>query len=207
MQQGDVRSSDWQRELTATKNLLLVLLAIGPVSSSAAAERAIVLDPDTTQVNFSLQATGHMVRGELQLQSGELRLDSESGTLVGDIVLDTASAQTGNTRRDKAMHRKVLQSELYPLIVLRPERFEGDLAASGTSELRLLGTISLHGDEHALTIGAMVDIDGDRFTAESTFSIPYVEWGLRDPSVLFLRVAKAIEVTVRARGTIAPSVP
>ena len=207
MQQGDVRSSDWRRELTAIRNLLLVLLAIGPVSSSAAAERFIVLDPQTTQVSFSLQATGHVVRGNLQLISGELRLDSESETLVGEIVLDTASAETGSKKRDAAMHRKVLESELYPQIVLRLERFEGDLSTSVASVIELSGTLSLHGDDHALSIDAAVEIEADRFMAESTFSIPYVEWGLRDPSVLFLRVAKAIEVTVRARGTIGPGIP
>jgi hypothetical protein len=32
------------------------------------------------------------------------------------------------------------------------------------------------------------------------FEIPYVLWGLRDPSLLFLRVAPVALVTVKARG-------
>ena len=70
------------------------------------------------------------------------------------------------------------------------------------SVLELSGTVSLHGDDHPLTMDVTVEIEGDRFSAESTFSIPYVEWGLRDPSVLFLRVAKAVDVTVKTQGVI-----
>lgn len=174
-------------------------------TSPAGAQHDIVLDPQATEVIFSLQATGHVVRGDLQLQSGELRLESDSGILVGEIILESSSAQTGNQRRDKAMHRKVLESELYPLIVFRPQRFEGELAEFGPNTIVLSGTISLGGEDHPISIEVEVEIEGDRFSAESTFPIPYVEWGLRDPSVLFLRVAKTVEVTVKTAGTINPT--
>lgn len=184
---------------------VMVLFVMGSATSLAGTQYVVVMDPQATEVIFSLQATGHVVRGDLQLLSGELVLEAESGTLVGEIILDSARAQTGNQRRDKAMHRKVLESELYPSIVLRPQRFEGELADSGPSTIALSGTISLHGEDHPLTIEVEVEIEGDRFSAESIFSIPYVEWGLRDPSVLFLRVAKAVEVTVKTAGTINPT--
>jgi polyisoprenoid-binding protein YceI len=187
------------------KTVFVALLAICCARTSAAAQSAIVLDPEASEVSFILQATGHVVRGGFQVKSGELRLESEGGTIVGEIILEAKSAQTGNERRDKSMHRKVLESELYPQIVLRAERFEGNLAPSGASVIELFGTISLHGADHPMTMNLAIEIEGDRFSAESTFSIPYVEWGLRDPSVLFLRVAKAVEVTVRTRGTISPS--
>jgi polyisoprenoid-binding protein YceI len=202
MRQEFSMSFDRPSSYTRVLSLRLILLAFGIVASSAAAERTIILDPEVTQVSFVLQATGHQVRGDLKLLAGELRLEPEDARLVGEIVLDATSAETGNKKRDRAMHRKVLESEGNPRIVLRPERFEGDLGTSGHSVINLFGTISLCGDEHPLAIEVTVEIDGDRFSAESAFSIPYVEWGLRDPSVLFIRVAKSVAVTVRTEGRI-----
>ena len=41
---------------------------------------------------------------------------------------------------------------------------------------------------------------GGRVVAETSFEIPFVAWGLRDPSFMVLRVAKVVSVTVRAEG-------
>lgn len=191
---------------TSVLTLHLVLFAYGSAASSKAAEHSIVLDPEASAVSFSLKATGHVVRGDFRLKSGELRFAPESGTLVGEIILDATSAESGNKRRDRAMHRKVLESDRYPRIILRPERFSGDWSMSGQSVLTLFGTLSLHGDEHPLMMEVAVEIEGNRFSAESTFSVPFVDWGLRDPSVLFLRVAKAVEVTVKTQGSISSPV-
>jgi hypothetical protein len=38
--------------------------------------------------------------------------------------------------------------------------------------------------------------------ATTTFVVPYVEWGLHDPSMMVLRVAKTVGVTVQAKGTL-----
>jgi polyisoprenoid-binding protein YceI len=100
------------------------------------------------------------------------------------------------------MHKEVLLTERFPSIVFVPERLEGKIAASGTSEIELIGTVSLAGSPHPLTLPATVEIDGGRLSAETTFTVPYVEWGLEDPSILFLRVAKEVQVTIAASGSL-----
>ncbi len=42
----------------------------------------------------------------------------------------------------------------------------------------------------------------DDLVATAHFSIPYVEWGLRDPSVLFLTVAKDVDIDIAVTGHI-----
>ena len=52
--------------------------------------------------------------------------------------------------------------------------------------------------------GTVVTDDGtsdDRLEFACRFEIPYVEWGLRDPSTFVLRVAKKVGVTIDAQGT------
>jgi hypothetical protein len=36
------------------------------------------------------------------------------------------------------------------------------------------------------------------------FVVPYVEWGMKNPSVLFLRVGDQVNINVQARGRVQP---
>jgi hypothetical protein len=39
-------------------------------------------------------------------------------------------------------------------------------------------------------------------SADTQFSIPYVNWGLKNPSTLFLRVSDTVEIAIHAAGQI-----
>jgi polyisoprenoid-binding protein YceI len=173
-------------------------LVVG-VPAVAGAER-LVLDPADTTVSFQLPATGHDVHGVFALDHGEVVFDPATGAAQGEISVTATGAETGNKKRDKAMHGKVLESATYPLFVFRPQRVEGALPATGSAEIKIHGTLTLHGQDHPLTLPATVERDGDRLHATTTFSVPYVEWGLHDPSFLFFRVAKVVDVTISADG-------
>ena len=54
----------------------------------------------------------------------------------------------------------------------------------------------------ATTASYLHEIADGRFTASTEFEIPYVEWGLDDPSTFVLRVAKEVQVMIEAEGTI-----
>lgn len=186
--------------LTAlTVTLLLgALFLAGP---ALAESRELAIDAEATVITFYLEATGHDVEGRLFLQSGHLSLDPETGSASGELRIDATRAESGNDKRDKKMHKKVLESTEHPLIVFRAEKVEGTFAAEGPSELQIHGTVEIDGGEHPLTLPASVEMDGDHFNAEATFIVPYVEWGMHDPSVFILRVAKEVEVRVSAVGT------
>ena len=114
-----------------------------------------------------------------------MRFDPATGAASGRIAIDAARAETGNGSRDKTMHEQGAGGrDSIPLFVFVPERFEGELPAAGaaSSEVKLVGTLSIHGSEHPLTLPARVESDGDHLTATTTFEVPYVEWGMHDPS-------------------------
>lgn len=177
---------------------LLLLLAL----PAAASERTLQLDPEATTVSFTLGATGHDVEGHLFMSQGDVTFDDAGGSASGEIAIDARKAETGNAKRDKTMHNKVLESESHPLIVFRPQKLAGEIATQGQSEVELIGTLTLLGEDHPLTMPAIVTIDGEDVEATATFTVPFIEWGLHDPSILFLRVAKEVEVTVEARGSL-----
>ena len=43
---------------------------------------------------------------------------------------------------------------------------------------------------------------GDSLVAKSHFSVPYVEWGMEDPSVLFFTVEKQVDIDIATEGHI-----
>lgn len=180
---------------------VLLMLAAAP---AWAARQELLLDPSSTAVSFTLEATGHDVQGLLALESGRIEFDPETGEASGSIVIDAAKAETGNASRDGTMRNKVLEVAEFPRIEFEPGRLSGKLAAEGTSEVTLHGTVTLHGASHALALPARVDVQGGRLSAETTFTVPYQDWGLHDPSVLFLRVARVVSVTVQLSGELRP---
>ena len=167
-----------------------------------AAEWQIELDPLRTIVSFTLKATMHSVHGTAAATSAEINFDPDTGMATGEIVIDATSAETGNHSRDKKMHRKVLVTVDHPQIVLRIRSLQGHLTLEGTSEVTLHGEIEILGQPHEIGIPLQVTIDGGDFTAKAEFEIPYVEWGLKDPSTFVLRVAKEVQVVIEAAGTI-----
>jgi len=176
-----------------------MMLAAWAVS---AGEQTLWVDPGETHVTFTLGATMHTVRGSVEVVSGEIRFDLDGGAAAGEIVLDAASAQTGNSKRDKKMHTKVLESERYPTIVFTPESIEGELGDVGSGWIALSGKISIHGTERPLVLEAKVEREGDNMSGDITFTVPYVAWELKDPSTFILRVAKEVEVKVELRGSL-----
>ena len=182
--------------------LLAGLAIAGSAHAAPAAEWQIDLDPSKTEISFTLKATMHTVHGIAALTSGGFQIDPESGAMTGQATVDAATANTGNTKRDKKMHGKVLRSSDYPKIVLRTHRFEGALRIEGTSDVTLYGEIEIVGHPHQIVLPLQVEIDEGQFTAESEFELPYVAWGLDDPSTFVLRVAKLVVVKITARGSV-----
>lgn len=182
--------------------LAAVAAVIAPVSPAAAAETVLRLDPAATDVSFEVPATGHDVHGLLRLAAGEVRFDPATGEAAGTITVDAKSAETGNGSRDKTLHEKVFESELFPSFVFTAEGVEGSLPADGKGQVRLRGTMRIHGDDHPMVLPAEVEVHGDEVVADVAFEVPYVAWGMHNPSIMFLRVADAVAVTVHAEGNL-----
>lgn len=171
------------------------------------AEQLWTVDSATTKVTFRLGATGHDVDGTFAKPSGALQFDPEAGTVSGTITLDLRGADTGNTKRDKQMHQDVLETEKFPVATFTAKALKGKLAASGTSEITLVGELNLHGADHPVEIPAKVTIDGGQLSVDAGFAVPFVEWGLKDPSWFVLRVDKAVQVKINGAGALTAAAP
>ena len=180
------------------------LLAVLSFALPLAAETlTFELDPAATSVQFSLGATLHTVHGSLKAESGTVQVDPDTNKASGRIVIDATSAETGNSRRDSKMHEKILESQRYPRIIFEVERISGSLHRAGPSEVQLHGYLEMHGTRRPIAVPASVLVEGTRVRGTAMLTIPYLEWGLKDPSFFVLRVEKEVRVTVKAAGRLA----
>ncbi|MEO8596800.1 MAG: YceI family protein [Candidatus Solibacter sp.] len=171
------------------------------------AGESLVVDPARTKVEFTLPSLLHTVHGEFQLKRGALHFDPQTGALGGELVVDAASGDSGNSSRDKRMHSAILESARYPEITFRPDRVDGQMAPAGKSQVQLHGIFGIHGADHEIVMPATVDAAGGYYTVDATCEIPYVKWGMKNPSTLFLRVSDKVDVHIHTRVTAAAATP
>ena len=173
-------------------------------TASPAQELLLQLDPAKSGADIILVGNMHTVDGSFLLKRGAIRFNPETGKASGEVVFDAISGQTGNSSRDHKMHKDVIQSQRYPEIAFHPDRADGMLSISGDSTLQVHGMFAIHGAEHEVTIPVEVNLIGTAWTARASFQVPYVKWGMKNPSVLFQRVVDTVQVQFHAAGSTAP---
>jgi len=169
-------------------------------ASAQTGELTYKTDAVDSAVTFSLDATMHTVHGTFALKKGSIQLSPESDKISGEIVLDATSAKTGIDARDHKMHREIIESDKYPEISFVPDRVEGKIAAEGRSTVQVHGVFTMRGTQHEMTVPTDVDISADHWQATSHFDIPYVQWGMKNPSNFFLHVKDTVQIEAKLGG-------
>jgi polyisoprenoid-binding protein YceI len=163
------------------------------------------LEAAQSSIHWTLDTTIHTVHGTFALKRGAVQCDLATGEASGEIVADAASGKSGNDSRDKKMHQEVLQSPNFPEAIFRPDRIDGKISAQGPWTANLHGVFILHGAEHELTIPVHGELTGDRWKATAKFSVPFVQWGLKNPSNFLLKVNPAVDIEADLVGALQSS--
>lgn len=160
------------------------------------------LDPAKSTVDFTLGATLHTVHGKFRMKDSVVRFDMATGTASGALVVDATSGDSGNGSRDRKMKKDVLESARYSEFRFNVQGIRGSIPPNGATQLQLIGIMSLHGSDHSMTVTAPVQVNNGVAMADVHFEVPYVKWGLKDPSTFILRVDKKVDIVVHAVGTL-----
>jgi len=156
-------------------------------------EIVLGINPAASKVHWTLGSTLHTVHGTFALKNGEIHVDPSSGKASGEIVADATSGKSDNDSRDKKMHKEVLESERYADVVFRPEHVDGKISPQGTFKAQVHGILVLHGAEHEISVPVQAELSGDHWSGSGKFSVPFIDWGLKNPSNFFLKVSHAVE--------------
>jgi polyisoprenoid-binding protein YceI len=180
----------------------MVVFWLSAATLAWALQHEIELDffPVKTTVNFTLGDILHTVHGSFNVKRGAIRFDPATNKITGEILVAAASGNSGSGGRDKRMQNDVLESTRYPDIAFRPDRVEGQVADMGASTVLVHGMFSIHGAEHEITIPVRVEISPGQWAATSQFTVPYVKWGMKNPSTFVLRVDQSVGIEIQASG-------
>ncbi len=179
----------------------LAIAALLSGSAHAAERKAVIeLDPAQTSISFTLTGFPHTTTGSFKLKSGSMIVDPQTGAARGLIVVDAASGSTGIAMRDREMTNRILDAPHYPEVSFAPGRAEFGQTSAPDFTVSISGLMYLHGNPHAITLVATVHRSGDRLSAATRLTIPYVKWGLENPSLLLLRVSDEVSIDVKTVG-------
>jgi polyisoprenoid-binding protein YceI len=181
---------------------LLAAVAGLVLAASAQSQQHYHVDPGTSEVRFTLGASDHPVDGTFRVTSGDFTLDPQSGAMTGTVSVDASSGQSGNQGRDKKMTKDQLKVQTYPTVTFAPAKFSGQLKDSGDSSGPVEGTFTLLGQAHPITVPMNVHMEGDHFSASGSFTVPFVNWGVKDPSFMFIKVDKEVKIDLKLTGTV-----
>jgi polyisoprenoid-binding protein YceI len=178
----------------------MILAATAIAIPALAADYSLELKPDTTKVQFTLTDPLHTVHGTFNLKHGMIGFDTDTGKASGEVVVDVASGNSGSDARDSRMHANVLESKKFPEAVFTPDHVEGALSLPGASTVKVHGTFTIHGVPHEITMNVQTSVSADRLHATMAFDIPYVAWGMKDPSNFLLKVSKTVQMSIETEG-------
>jgi polyisoprenoid-binding protein YceI len=160
----------------------------------------LTLDPAQCKVHYTVDTTLHTVHGTFNLKNGSVHFDPASGKAGGEIIVLATSGDSGNTSRDARMHKEILETPKYPDAVFRPTQVEGKVTRTGDSEVKLHGVILLHGTEHEIIVPVHAQLATDHWTGTAQFEIPYIQWGIKDPSNWLLKVKPVVTIDLALAG-------
>jgi polyisoprenoid-binding protein YceI len=189
-----------------TRSIVALCLSLCAWSSSPANalghEVAVRFDPAQTDIHWTLGATLHSVHGTFKLKSGWMTFDPSTGVARGELLANLPTGNSGDDKRDRTMHERVLESGKYPQASFLPAAIHLEETSGGIQTFTTTGTFAIHGSDHPMQIKVNLQVTGTQVSATAHFQVPYVEWGMHDPSTFILRVAKVVNVDVTSIGTV-----
>ena len=171
--------------------------------AALAQHQTFVVNPDASEVKITLNTTHEIVNGTFHVQTGSIEFDRSTPKMAGSVVVLAGSGKTGNDSRDKKMYKDILQVDKYTTVSFEPKSYTGALAPSGDSSIQVTGIFTLLGAPHEITIPMAVHLEGASATAKAHFVVPYVQWGLKNPSFLFWKAENEVAIDLSLVGAIA----
>ncbi len=173
--------------------------------SAQAQRQTFEADPAKSQVQFTLEATLHAVHGTFHLEHGTLSFSRNSSEMSGLIAVDAHSGDSGEGSRDKKMTQDELKADKFTAITFAPKSYTGEIAAEGDSDIVVRGAFTLLGSPHDIAVPMHIHIAQSMCNAKGSFEVPFVQWGMKDPSSFVLKVNKQVTIALDLTGTLSPA--
>jgi polyisoprenoid-binding protein YceI len=171
-------------------------------SPVAASDITLGIDAAKSTVRYSVESTVHTVHGTFAVKEGSaVHFNPATGKAGGEVAVYATSGDSGNSSRDQRMHKEILETQKYPDFVFRPKQIDGTMVREGPCDVKLHGVMQIHGSEHDVTAEVQAELTGGQWKGLAKFDVPYIQWGIKDPSNWLLKVKPTVHVEVEVAGT------
>ena len=184
------------------KSFLVIALALIFAPAALAQHQTFAVNPDASDVKMKLNTTHEVVNGTFHVQSGSIDFDRTASNISGTVIVAAGSGKTGNDSRDKKMNKDILKVAQFATVSFAPKAYNGTIAASGDSTIQVSGVFTLLGTAHDLTIPMQIHFDGSKATAKGQFNVPYVQWGLKNPSFMIWKADNDVAMDFNLVGQV-----
>jgi polyisoprenoid-binding protein YceI len=184
------------------KSFTVFALAAVLAPAAFAQQQTFVVNPDASEVKITLKTTHELVNGAFHVQSGSIEFEPGTPKMLGSVSVFAGSGKTGNDSRDKRMSKDILKVEQYTTVSFEPKTYTGAIALSGDSTIQVTGIFTLLSTPHEITIPILIHREGTTATVKARFVVPYIQWGLKDPSFMFWKADKDVAIDLFLVGTI-----
>jgi hypothetical protein len=184
------------------KSYAVLALAVILAPAALAQHQTFAVNPDASEVKMTLNTTHEVVNGTFHIQSGSIEFDHSAPKMSGSVAVLAGSGKTGNDRRDQKMNKDILKVDQYTTVSFAPKTYSGTIAPSGDSTIQVSGVFILLGNPHDLTIPMQIHMDGSKATARAQFVVPYVQWGLKNPSFMFWKAENNVAIDLNLVGQV-----
>jgi len=170
--------------------LLLVTLC---VSYSAMAQKLVSRD---TYVHFFSETPVEDI--EASLKDGVGLINTETKEFVFQVNIQSFTFE--KALMQEHFNENYMESTKYPKGLFKG-KISGDVAfaKAGTYNVKLVGTMNIHGKDRAMTIPATIAVSKEGLVVlESTFIIKPTDHDVEIPSLVVTKIAKEIEVKVKS---------
>src|ERR1700749_639807 len=178
--------------------VLAVAAILGP--AALAQHQTFVVNPDASEIKMKLNTTHEVVNGTFHIQSGSIEFDRSNPKISGSVAVLAGSGKTGNGSRDKKMNKDILKVEQHATVSFEPKSYAGTIAPLGDSTIRVTGIFTLLGTPHEISIPILVHLESTTAVAKAHFVVPYIQWGLKDPSFLIWKADKDVAIDLSLTG-------
>jgi hypothetical protein len=184
------------------KSFAVFVLAVILAPAALAQHQTFAVNPDASEIKMKLNTTHEVVNGTFHIQSGSIEFDRSNHKMSGSVAILAGSGKTGNDSRDKKMNKDILKVDQYETVSFAPKNYSGTIAPYGDSTIQVSGVFTLLGTAHDLTIPMQIHMDGSKATARAKFVVPYVQWGLKNPSFMFWKAENDVAIDLNLVGQI-----
>ncbi|TKJ41000.1 hypothetical protein CEE37_04870 [candidate division LCP-89 bacterium B3_LCP] len=196
-------------QIMNTKLSIIALLCATTIAQADVLNFSIMSGQDS-RIEFESHAPLETIIGSTDQVSGYIKIDPNdlNSGITASVIVEAASLNTGNKKRDTHMRNNHLHTDDHPQITFTIDNLvlEGSLSPGSTYTFNIDGGFNLHGVTRTITIPVEVTYeeaaDGKKLHIKAQFEVKLSDYEIPRPQFLIMKLDEIQKVTVDVRGIV-----